>query len=179
MTTRPPHTDYAGRSVTSPGRDLDATDDDAPDSGSGRFGRELTPVEHSHEIRLARVEAATVRIETSYEARGAMPDTAWAMRVDSRFDDLAARVKVCEDERDRRNRWAPVVKWAKGIGGGAVVTALVWAVMQIGAHGRSQRDSEIQADTIRTLVRDVRQMQLDFAADHALLFQHLRPDHQP
>lgn len=178
MTTRPPHTDYAGRSVTSPGRDLDATDDDAPDSGSGRFGREFTPVD-ALGVRLAAVEAATIRHDAQLaEASTAAASREWQqMRAD--IEQAKADARLCREQQERSQRWAPVVKWAKGIGGGAVVTALVWAVTQIGAHGRSTRDAEIQADTIRTLVRDVRQMQLDFAADHALLFQHLRPDHQP
>lgn len=175
---RPPgHRDWS-RVPTRPGPHvdpLDATEDDPPDSGSGRFGRELTPVEHAHEIRLARVEAATVRIETAYEGRGALPDTEWARRADARIDDVAARIKVCEDERDRRTRWAPVIKWAKGVGAGGVVTALVWAVVKIGDAGAAREGAARDAQIMRALVDDVRQMQLDFAADHALLYQHLRP----
>ena len=173
------HRDYAGRSIPSPGpgRDLDATDDDAaPDSG--RFGREFTPVD-ALGVRIASLEAVAIRHDAQLaESATVQASREWQqMRTD--VDRALADARLCREQQERAQRWAPAVRWIKGIGGGAVLTALVWAVTQIGAHGRSARDAEIQAETIRRLVDDVRRIQLEYAADHALLLQHLRPGSTP
>lgn len=176
---RPVHRDYAGREPTRPGPhvdDLDATTEDAaPDSGA--FRREMTPVEHSHEIRLSRVEVRTVEIESALARRSELPDTEWAKRHDAIVAGLADRVAVCEREREARSRWAAVIKWAKGIGSGGVLAALVWAVSALGDRGKSQRDAEIQRETVRRLVDDMTRLREAWIADHALLEQHLRSYH--
>ena len=174
---RQPHRDFAGRETTRPGPhvdDLSVTVDETdgpPDSGSGRvrdFGRELTPVDH-HEIRLGRVEASLVRLETERAQEAHLPDTEWARKIDGRIDDLGRRVEVCEREREARTRWAPVVKWAKGIGGGAIFAGLLWAAAQLADSGAAAEAARRDRESLRGVVEDVRRLQLDYAADHARL----------
>jgi hypothetical protein len=174
---RQPHRDFAGRETTRPGPhvdDLSVTVDETdapPDSGSGRvrdFGRELTPVDH-HEIRLGRVEASLVRLETERAQGDHLPDTEWAAKIDGRIADLARRVEVCEREREARNRWAPVIKWARGIGGGGVLGALLWASAQLADSGAAAEAARRDRESLRNVVEDVRRLQLDYAADHARL----------
>jgi hypothetical protein len=174
---RPPHRDFAGRETTRPGPhvdDLAATVDETdgpPDSGSGRvrdFARELTPVDH-HEIRLGRVEASLVRLETERAQGDHLPDTEWAAKIDGRIADLARRVEVCEREREARTRWAPVIKWARGIGGGGVLGALLWASAQLADSGAAAEAARRDRESLRNVVEDVRRLQLDYAADHARL----------
>jgi hypothetical protein len=174
---RPPHRDFAGRETTRPGPhvdDLAATVDETdgpPDSGSGRvrdFGRELTPVDH-HEIRLGRVEASLVRLETERAQGDHLPDTEWAAKIDGRIADLARRVEVCEREREARTRWAPVIKWARGIGGGGVLGALLWASAQLADSGAAAEAARRDRESLRGVVEDVRRLQLESAADHARL----------
>ena len=176
---RPVHRDFAGREVTRPGPhvdDLDATaEDGAPDSGT--FRRELTPVESAHDVRLARVEAATTRIEMALAQGHDLPDTEWARRHDVTVAGLADRVAVCEREREARGKWTVVIKWAKGIGSGGVLAALLWAITALGDRGKAQRDAEIQRETVRRLVDDVTRLREAWIADHALLEQHLRSYH--
>ena len=175
---RPPHHDFAGRETTRPGAhvdDLAATVDEAdapPDSGSGRvrdFARELTPVEHSHEIRLGRVEALASRLEIDNARRDNLPDTEWAAKIDGRIADLARRVEVCEREREARTKWAPVVKWARGLGGGGVLGALLWASAQLADSGAAAEAARRDRESLRGVVEDVRRLQLESAADHARL----------
>lgn len=167
---RQPHRDFAGRETTRPGThvdDLAATVDETdgpPDSGSGR----LTPVDH-HEIRLGRVEASLVRLETERAQGDHLPDTEWARRIDGRIADLARRVEVCEREREARNRWAPVIKWAKGIGGGAIFAGLLWAAAQLADSGAAAEAARRDRESLRGVVEDVRRLQLESAADHARL----------
>jgi hypothetical protein len=174
---RQPHRDFAGRETTRPGPhvdDLAATVDETdapPDSGSGRvrdFGRELTPVDH-HEIRLGRVEASLVRLETERAQGDHLPDTEWAAKIDGRIADLARRVEVCEREREARTRWAPVIKWARGIGGGGVLGALLWASAQLADSGAAAEAARRDRESLRGVVEDVRRLQLESAADHARL----------
>ncbi len=174
---RPPHRDFACRETTRPGLhvdDLAATVDETdgpPDSGSGRvrdFGRELTPVDH-HEIRLGRVEASLVRLETERAQADHLPDTEWAAKIDGRIADLARRVEVCEREREARTKWAPVVKWARGLGGGGVLGALLWASAQLADSGAAAEAARRDRESLRNIVEDVRRLQLDYAADHARL----------
>jgi hypothetical protein len=174
---RQPHRDFAGRETTRPGPhvdDLSVTVDETdapPDSGSGRvrdFGRELTPVDH-HEIRLGRVEAALVRLETERAQEAHLPDTEWAAKIDGRIADLARRVEVCEREREARTRWAPVIKWARGIGGGGVLGALLWASAQLADSGAAAEAARRDRESLRGVVEDVRRLQLESAADHARL----------
>lgn len=174
---RPPHRDFAGRETTRPGPhvdDLSVTVDETdapPDSGSGRvrdFGRELTPVDH-HEIRLGRVEASLVRLETERAQGDHLPDTEWARKIDGRIADLARRVEVCEREREARTRWAPVIKWARGLGGGGVLGALLWASAQLADSGAAAEAARRDRESLRNVVEDVRRLQLESAADHARL----------
>lgn len=166
---RQPHRDF-GRETTRPGPrvdDLAATVDETdgpPDSGSGR----LTPVDH-HEIRLGRVEALASRLEIDNARRDNLPDTEWAAKIDGRIADLARRVEVCEREREARNRWAPVIKWARGIGGGGVLGALLWASAQLADSGAAAEAARRDRESLRNVVEDVRRLQLDYAADHARL----------
>lgn len=174
---RPPHHDFAGRETTRPGLhvdDLAATVDETdgpPDSGSGRvrdFGRELKPVDH-HEIRLCRVEASLVRLETERAQETHLPDTEWAAKIDGRIADLARRVEVCEREREARTKWAPVIKWARGLGGGGVLGALLWASAQLADSGAAAEAARRDRESLRSVVEDVRRLQLESAADHARL----------
>lgn len=174
---RPPHRDFACRETTSPGPhvdDLAATVDETdgpPDSGSGRvrdFARELTPVDH-HEIRLGRVEASLVRLETERAQADHLPDTEWAAKIDGRIADLARRVEVCEREREARTKWAPVIKWARGLGGGGVLGALLWASAQLADSGAAAEAARRDRESLRGVVEDVRRLQLESAADHARL----------
>lgn len=168
---RQPHRDFAGRETTRPGPhvdDLAATVDETdgpPDSGSGRV---LTPVDH-HEIRLGRVEAALVRLETERAQEAHLPDTEWAARIDGRIADLARRVEVCEREREARTKWAPLIRWAKGIGGGAIFAGLLWASAQLSDSGAAAEAARRDRESLRNVVEDVRRLQLDYAADHARL----------
>lgn len=167
------HRDYAGRSITSPGpgRDLDATDDDAaPDSG--RFGREFTPVD-ALGVRIASLEAVAIRHDAQLaESATVQASREWQqMRTD--VDQALADARLCREQQERAQRWAPVVKWVKGIGAGGVVTALVWAVVKIGDNGAAREAAARDAQIMRTLVDDVRDLQIEAAADHALLLQHL------
>jgi len=167
---RQPHRDFTCRETTRPGPhvdDLSVTVDETdgpPDSGSGR----LTPVDH-HEIRLGRVEASLVRLETERAQEAHLPDTEWAAKIDGRIADLARRVEVCEREREARNRWAPVIKWARGIGGGGVLGALLWASAQLADSGAAAEAARRDRESLRNVVEDVRRLQLDYAADHARL----------
>lgn len=175
---RQPHRDFAGRETTRPGPhvdDVSAAIDEAdapPDSGSGRvrdFARDLTPVELATDIRLARVEAAVIGLEARAGERDGLPDTEWARKIDVRLTDLARRVEVCEREREARTRWAPVIKWARGIGGGGVLGALLWASAQLADSGAAAEAARRDRESLRNVVEDVRRLQLDYAADHARL----------
>ena len=172
---RPVHRDFTGREATRPGphvEDLEATDDERP----APFVRECTPVD-ALDVRLSRVEVRTVEIESALSRRSELPDTEWALRHDATVADLGRRVAVCEREREARSRWAAAIKWAKGIGSGGVLAALVWAITALGDRGKSQRDAEIQRETVRRLVDDMTRLREAWIADHALLEQHLRSDH--
>lgn len=173
MTIDRRHTDYAGRSVTSPGRDLDTTDDDAPDSGSGRFGREFTPVD-ALGVRLASVEAEVIRHGAQIAEAAALPTSReWAqMRAD--VDAARADARLCREQQERSAKWAPVIAWAKRITGGAVVTALLLAVNALSNRGRSQRDAELMIEQVRSMAVDLRKLQDAVIVDHAILDQHLR-----
>lgn len=161
---RPVHRDYAGRESTRPGPhvdDLDATEDE-------QFRREFTPVD-ALDVRLSRVEVRTVEIESTLARRSELPDTEWAQRHDATVADLKRRVAVCEEEREARTRWAPIIKWAKGIGAGGAVAVVLWAGKQVADSGAAAESSRRDRESLRTVVKDVRDLQLEFAADHARL----------
>lgn len=160
-----------------------------PDSGKGRVPRsprartdageldrtidELTPVEHLIS-RVAAVESVVVDQAATIAERHEMPSTeAWA-RLEDRIGKAEARVKVCEDEREHRGRWAKILRGLLASLGAGAVAALSWAVVKIGDAGEERADAKRRADDLRGVVEAVRKMQLDFAADHALLLQHLQ-----
>ena len=164
---RPVHRDFTGREATRPGphvEDLEATDDERP----APFVRECTPVD-ALDVRLSRVEVRTVEIESALSRRSELPDTEWALRHDATVADLGRRVAVCEEERAARTRWAPVIKWAKGIGAGSAVAVVLWAGKQVADSGAAAESSRRDRESLRAVVDDVRKLQLEFAADHARL----------
>lgn len=180
----PPSPRYADhtRTPTRPGPHvvpgLDDTEDDFPGP--------LTPVEHLIS-RVGKVEevvadhAATIaeRHEMpSSEAWQRLEDTVYAIRsaADRNTRELSVevvrlgeRVKICEDEREKRGRWALLLKIAKGIGVGGLGTALVWAVVSIGDAGAAREAAARDKATAREVFQDVRALREQFAADHALL----------
>lgn len=133
---------------------------------------EPTPVEHLIS-RVAAVESVVVDQAATIAERHEMPSTeAWA-RLEDRIGRAEARVKVCEDERDRRSRWAKVVRGLLASVGAGAVAALSWAVVKIGDAGEERADAKRRADDLRGVIETVRALQLQYAADHALLIQHL------
>lgn len=153
------HVDWAGREVSRPGAPVDelaATHDD--------FRDEPTPIREFHRLeqRVANVEAVAIEARLRVEQADSLPSTEWAQRIE-------ARVKVCEDERADRAKWAWIWKWAKGIGTGGVLTALAWAVMTIGNQGAARESARRDADILHRLIDDVRALRESTAADHALI----------
>ena len=164
---------------------------DPPDSGKGRVPRsprarsdagageldrtfdELTPVEHLIS-RVAAVESVVVDQAATIAERHEMPSTEAWQRLEAKVGAMDARVKVCETEREHRGKWAKVVRGLLASLGAAAVSALAWAVVKIGDAGEERADAKRRADDLRGVVEAVRKMQLDFAADHALLLQHLQ-----
>lgn len=154
---------------------------DPPDSGKGRVRRppslgdtidEPTPVEHLIS-RVAAVEEVAADHAATLAERHEMPSTeAWA-KLEARQTATEARVKVCEDERAARSRWAKVVRGLLASLGAAAVSALAWAVVKIGDAGEERADAKRRADDLRGVIETVRALQLQMAADHALLIQHL------
>ena len=154
---------------------------DPPDSGKGRVRRppslgdtidELTPVEHLIS-RVAAVEEVAADHAATLAERHEMPSTeAWA-KLEARQTATEARVKVCEDERAARSRWAKVVRGLLASLGAAAVSALAWAVVKIGDAGEERAAAKRRADDLRGVIETVRALQLQMAADHALLIQHL------
>ncbi len=155
---------------------------DPPDSGRGGVRRppslgdtidELTIVEHLIS-RVAAVEEVAADHAATLAERHEMPSTeAWS-RLEARQTATEARVKVCEDERAARSRWGKLLRGLLASLGAGAVAALSWAVVKIGDAGEERADAKRRADDLRGVVEAVRKMQLDFAADHALLLQHLQ-----
>ncbi len=161
---------------------------DPPDSGKGRAPRpprartdageldrtidELTPVEHLIS-RVAAVESVVVDQAATIAERHEMPSTEAWHRLEERIGKAEARVKVCEDEREHRGRWAKILRGLLASLGAGAVAALSWAVVKIGDAGEERADAKRRADDLRGVVEAVRALQLQYAADHALLLQHL------
>lgn len=160
------HRDYSGREVTRPGVHVQTLDDTVD---------ELTPVEHLAG-KVATVEGVTADLAMTLAERYEMPSTeAWSRLVermnaaDRDRTAMSARVEVCEAERAHRAKWARVWTWAKGVGGGGVVAALVWAVTAVGDAGASREAAARDAAIQRQLVDDVRALREATAADRALI----------
>ncbi len=154
---------------------------DPPDSGRGRVRRppslgdtidELTPVEHLIS-RVAAVEEVAADHAATLAERHEMPSTEAWHRLEARVGAMDARVKVCETEREHRGRWAKILRGLLASLGAGAVAALSWAVVKIGDAGEERADAKRRADDLRGVVEAVRALQLQYAADHALLLQHL------
>ncbi len=61
------------------------------------------------------------------------------------------------------------MKWAKGIGGGAIFAGLLWASAQLSDSGAAAEAARRDRESLRGVVEDVRRLQLESAADHARL----------
>ena len=154
----PGYQDYAGRETTRPGPHVDPLD--ATEDG---FPGPLTPVEHlQHEV--AQVRAAVIDHGATLAERYALPHTEAWRRLEADLAAVAERVKVCEVEREKRGRWTLIVKWAKGVGAGSVVMALVWAVAMIGDAGAAREASKRDKATAERVIEDVRGLRESFAA---------------
>ena len=161
---------------------------DPPDSGKGRAPRvprartdageldrtidELTPVEHLIS-RVAAVESVVVDQAATIAERHEMPSSEAWQRLEDRVGAMDARVKVCETEREHRGKWAKIVRGLLASLGAGAVAALSWAVVKIGDAGEERADAKRRADDLRGVIETVRALQLQMAADHALLIQHL------
>ena len=176
------HQDWSGKDPTRPGPHAPALDDTIDDFPGG-----ATQVDQLRS-RVDRVAEVVADHAMVIAERHEMPSSeAWS-RLEARLDDMAARVAVCEDERKARAWRTKVWTWAKGIGGGGILTALIWAVVQIGNAGADRERAKARAALLDRLVDDVkeiREVDLDairdeirnetrtlresFAADHALL----------
>ena len=138
---------------------LDDTLDDDPAN--------RTPVEHLID-RVVGVEAVVVIAE-----RWTLPDTEAWHRLEDAIADVAKRVKICEAERESRGRWAKILRGVLASLGAAAVSALAWAVVKIGDAGEERAESARRASDLRDVIQAVRDIQLQFAADHARLTDHL------
>jgi hypothetical protein len=164
-----------------------------PDSGRGRAPRtprartdageldrtidELTPVEHLIS-RVAAVESVVVDQAATIAERHEMPSTEAWHRLEDRIGKAEARVSVCETEREHRGKWTKIVRGVLASLGAAAVSALAWAVVKIGDAGEERADAKRRADDLRGAIEAVRALQLQMAADHALLIQHLSQPRQ-
>jgi hypothetical protein len=140
-----------------------------------RTDDERTPVEHLID-RVATVEAVVVDHGATLAERYEMPHAEAWQRLEARIaearaiaDAAAARVKICDHDRERRGRWMSILKWAKGLAAGGVVGALVWAVTMIGDAGAAREAAARDKAEARRVFDDVRNLREQFAADHALL----------
>lgn len=124
---------------------------------------ELTPVEHLID-RVREVEAVVVDHASTLAERYEMPHAEAWQRLEARIAAAEARVKVCEDERESRSRWARVARWAKGLGAGSVLAALVWAVTMIGDAGAAREAAARDKAAAARVIEDVRGLRELFAA---------------
>ena len=174
--------------------------DGPPDSGRGRLRKrvrppsvdetidELTPVEHLIEQvgavkqEVAAVQAVVTDHAATLSERYEMPSSEAWQRMSRRMDDLADRLKVCETEREVRNRWAKWIRALLGMLGAGATSALAWVVVKIGDAGEErqaekQRAAQIQtmADAIRALDARLTEITTSQAVDHARLDDLRRP----